>query len=290
MSGGLNRFVTWYEAAPHHVGKGRLTGWMWERLRATGRPVDVRMANGLLVTVLAEETLMEHGVGATCFRTREWEPHVAAAIEARLAPGGMGLDIGANIGVFSALMARCVGPRGAVHAFEPVPATFAQLQATQRANRALNLHCHNLALSDVAGRVEMHHTRWSGNASLYPRPSDGSCARTAVEATTLDSWRSARTVPTISLIKLDVEGAELSVLRGATGVLAADRPALIVEYNAERASTAGWGLADLWCLLASVGLTEPSIIGPGGRVERAELSAIQVPDGAYVDLLFEARR
>src|SRR4051794_14871283 len=73
-------------------------------------------------------------VGWTCFQARVWEPHVERALNRLLGRGDVGYDIGANLGYFSAVMARAVAPTGVVVSLEPVAETFARLVLCRELN------------------------------------------------------------------------------------------------------------------------------------------------------------
>ena len=69
-----------------------------------------------------------------------------ALLEAQVQPGMVVADIGANVGLYTYLLARCVGERGLVYAFEPNPALFASLETNCRTNGVANVRLHNVAL------------------------------------------------------------------------------------------------------------------------------------------------
>lgn len=149
--------------------------------------------------------------------------------------GDVVFDVGANLGLYTQALAEIVGPRGAVHAFEPVPPTFQALSARFADRRRwANVRLHNLAVSDQPGIVEMTLPGAdSGQASLRPhREAAWAEARTlakyAAEATTLDRFVAERGVQP-DFIKIDIEGAELLALRGADRVVSERPPVLFIE-------------------------------------------------------------
>jgi FkbM family methyltransferase len=137
-------------------------------------------------------------------------------------PGCM-LDVGANIGNHTVFFAQRFD---VVHAFEPNPTTFGLLQLNTAAYA--NVHCHNLALSENSDRFGMVTDRSNiGGARLVSLSEDleSSCG---VESVALDAWAKARDAR-VGLIKVDVEGHELQVFRGAQDVLRRDRPLVLFE-------------------------------------------------------------
>ena len=138
-----------------------------------------------------------------------------------LRPGDLVVDVGANFGLWSLLAAR----RGCtVLAVEPVPPTRALLARNAARNRlADRIEIAAVAVSDVPGMIEIAVPHGeSGQASVNADPSD-SLERHAVTATTLDALVGAREV---RFVKIDVEGHELAVLRGAERLLRGG----LVEY------------------------------------------------------------
>jgi FkbM family methyltransferase len=147
-----------------------------------------------------------------------------------LSSGMTFVDVGANIGYFSLPSASIVGPTGKVIAFEPTPAVADRLRENIRLNRLANVTVVQSAVSDYEGRAQFFQSADDpeGN-SLYGQPS--SSAPLEVATVTLDDELSRRGIFGVNLIKIDAEGAELAVLKGARRVLAADHPAILLEVN-----------------------------------------------------------
>ncbi len=138
--------------------------------------------------------------------------------------GATALDIGANIGNHSLFFA---GMFARLHGFEPNPRTFALLQA----NAALrdNITVHNVGLGEADGTLTLHFDPLNvGEASLVPGSGSGSAV--AVPIKQLDDVAETIDGP-VAFIKIDVEGFEPQVLRGAGGLLARDRPVIAFEQN-----------------------------------------------------------
>lgn len=141
-------------------------------------------------------------------------------------PGSWAVDVGTNIGVHASVLSRCVGPEGRVLAFEPAPRIFARAQTNLAANRITNVELANLALADSEGEIGFADISDQANTGLS-RIDPG--AEFKVPVALLD-----QRVPDhadVSLIKIDVEGFEPSVLRGAQKTLARCRPSVILEMN-----------------------------------------------------------
>jgi FkbM family methyltransferase len=168
-------------------------------------------------------------LGRHVFVTGDYEPPTARLIAALLRPGDFFVDVGANIGYFTLLAARCVGPAGRVIAFEPSPRTREELAGNIALNAASNVLIGAEALSDC-----------EGEATFYEGPEDHcgiSSLRSIRDATRLVRVRTARLDDLLTpgrrvgLVKIDVEGAEARVVEGMIGRLESDRPDLIIEVT-----------------------------------------------------------
>ncbi len=168
-------------------------------------------------------------------RRRAGEEPEMRCLESFVRPGDCVVDIGANVGFYTVRLSEAVGPRGMVHAFEPVPETFAILSDIVRRLPLPNVVLHACALADGEGAAEMVVPGEAGGAdNLYlahlAGEDPGPGRRVRVETTTLDGLRRGG-LPRIAFIKCDVEGAELLVLRGAGAVFRGDRPVVLCEVS-----------------------------------------------------------
>lgn len=157
-------------------------------------------------------------------------------------PGAVAIDVGAHLGYFTLRLARLVGPTGAVHAFEPDPRLYSRLCEHVRANGMdRTVTANEVGLLDRAQEAQPLALRpqlgWSSVVAVAGESSE----MVSVGMTTLDSYveRSGIDPADIGFIKVDVEGAEDAVLRGAGATLAATSAAVLVEQVAERTEAAG---------------------------------------------------
>lgn len=139
-------------------------------------------------------------------------------------------DVGANLGAFTRAALEAFGPATRVLAFEPSPQTFGLLTAALAGHAGVEPH--NLGLGEQPGRLNLYSDGvGSGMASLYQRDlqAQGRVLDQVeqVEVTTLDRFCAEHQITAIDYLKLDVEGHELSVLRGARGLLEAEAIRLI---------------------------------------------------------------
>src|SRR5262249_8695322 len=147
-----------------------------------------------------------------------YEPFESELLLGQLKPGSVVIDLGANIGYYTLLFARHVGPQGKVFAFEPDPANFALLKQTVEAHGYHNVVLIQKAASDRAGVARLHQSATNkGDHRLY----DSSDGRPTVEVETisLDDFL-ADFAGTIDLIKMDIQGAEGLALEGMRQLLA----------------------------------------------------------------------
>jgi FkbM family methyltransferase len=177
---------------------------------------------------------------------KPWAPHLIREFETYVVPGSTVLDVGAHVGSLTVPLARMVGPRGRVYAFEPQRKIFRELVHNLRLNALGQAIPLRFALSSRPGIIEM----------TNPTPHDGHAHIGAggeqAEARTLDSFGFAR----ISLIKIDVEGHEAEVLRGGERTLRAQRPALLIEIWEENRASVLAILEDLGYSVRRIGVMD----------------------------------
>ncbi len=206
------------------------------------------------------------------------EVPVQDALAELLAPGDVFYDIGANVGYFSVVAAGIVGSTGGVVAFEPVPVNALYV----RRNAAINdmaIDVREQAVGERSGPGVLNVAAYSGGSALegVDVPPDRVGTMT-VEVVSIDDLVAARSVPPPTVVKVDVEGGEMLVLRGMQRTLADCRPALVLEFDGEDAAsvadkaaaciellqTAGYAVKELpecypdimWCVRHFVALPE----------------------------------
>ncbi len=183
-----------------------------------------------------------------------YEVPVQTALFANLDDGGVFYDIGANIGFFSLLASRRVGPRGRVYAFEPLPRNAAAIERSARLNGFSGLEVFEVAAGAESGVADLNLARHIGGAVLAsvgtPPDRRGSIA---VEIVAIDDVIAERGLRPPSLVKIDVEGAEPDVIRGMRATLQTHRPALIVELDDATDAGLERKTDDLFALLAGLG-------------------------------------
>ncbi|MDY7099651.1 MAG: FkbM family methyltransferase [Actinomycetota bacterium] len=157
---------------------------------------------------------------------------VQRAILASLRPGSTFYDVGSNVGFFSLVAARAIGPEGKVIAFEPLEANADCIRENARRNGFTNVEIVPVAVGSRTGPAELLLARHPGGAALAGRdvPPDH-VGTVEVVSTTLDSLVDSGQLPPPDVVKIDVEGAESDVLAGMTGLLSQHRPVLVCEFD-----------------------------------------------------------
>ena len=168
-----------------------------------------------------------------------------------LSPGDVFIDAGAGYGIYSLLAAQQVGESGQVLAFEPAARTFEVLERNIALNSLTNVIERRVALADRSGTTSLFIYADGSRNSLGGGASAG--ARQTVETSTLDEELARARLNRVDVIKIDTEGAEEIVLRGAKRVLAGSHPMVIFEANPEAASHLGLKAEGAWNLLLGGG-------------------------------------
>jgi FkbM family methyltransferase len=151
------------------------------------------------------------------------------ALLTRLGPGDRAVDVGANKGAYLYWMRTAVGPGGSVLAFEPQPGLARYLEAVRERMGWENVSIRECALSDAPGTGTLHVPGWENSPGASLEAEVGGTPR-EVAVDTLD--RQLEGAGAVRLVKVDVEGHELAVFRGATRTLSTYRPALLFECEA----------------------------------------------------------
>jgi FkbM family methyltransferase len=181
----------------------------------------------------------------------------ASAVRSLLSEGDTFLDVGANHGSYSIIASKRVGKNGLVVAIEPQPQMAALVEQSLAANAECPFQVHNFACSDREGQADFYVPRsTSGSAGLFPKfsavtPHSKITARLKRFDEAVD-WKK---FPGNILLKLDVEGAELSVLRGACDLIRARQPRLMIEINPQSSQAAGTSVEETIRFLEALGYT-----------------------------------
>jgi len=232
----------------------------WVRLANPDGYVNARAAPfGTSFTGPAADVITRH-----IYRLGAHEPAITRYLleNVRLRAGEVAVDVGANLGWYSVLLSRLSEPGAQIFAFEPDPESYRLLTRNLAVNAAGSVAAFNVALGETPGVAELHrykscnngrHTLLSGNTS-------GGVVRVPVDTLGAFWDRHALGDRPIRLLKVDVEGFEYFVLRGA-GELLRRCGCLLLEYSPESLPVAGLKSQLLLDLLAASGLEPHAFVG-----------------------------
>lgn len=218
-------------------------------------PVHYQLPAGVSIDLYPEGEIAEFLAFNRLFERTELE--LAAAF---LRPGMNVVDVGANIGLYSIVACQRVTPAGTVWAFEPSPESFVRLRKNLALNGCGSVQAYRMALSDRPDTtMQLKCDRGFGDAYRYlvTASTEGAIAGEELESvpvTTLDRWASTEGMPRIDFIKVDIEGGEVRMLRGAEEVLRANRRVVVFfESEADWCRRAGSRQEDAFKFLESLG-------------------------------------
>lgn len=219
-------------------------------------------------------------------RRGNWEAFETEVMLDILRPGMTFVDGGANFGHYSLTAARRVGSSGIVHAFEPHPELFADLQANIALNSLTSVKAVNGALGAAPGTLDLYLD--DGNAGGHSLI--GSAVRipgrhVQTQVHRLDDLLADRSAP-VDLMKLDTQGAEGFILQGAQRILAEDRPSLLVEYWPEMLVKTGFDPAGFLRQFVELGYRIDALIdGQRRQISPEDALRLAGERQTYLDLL-----
>ncbi len=156
-----------------------------------------------------------------------WETDVVDVLREVVREGFVAYDVGAHIGYYALILSKLVGPSGRVVSFEPVSSSYSFLAENIRMNHLTQVEAHNMAVTDRSGRLRFN------IPSDVPFPVGASFQEAGgveVEATSIDEFMRERE-KRLNFLKVDAEGAEDLVLKGACSAIHANHPIIIVEIH-----------------------------------------------------------
>jgi len=218
-----------------------------------------------------------------------YEPEVRKIFRAVLPANGAAVDIGANVGWHTLLMASLVGDGGRVLAVEPNPSVRARLQENLSLNGFSHVEVSPYAIMDSDGVVTFHSPEAadmaSGAGHVITAAAEGDPGAARIEARRLDSLVPSMGLERLDLIKIDIEGFEWPALKGAEQTIARFRPHIVFEYLAECADRGGGTPAVLEQFfrrhgyrLYAIGRSRPKALAEGRWPPAANLWAVPSPE------------
>src|SRR5688500_15320938 len=189
---------------------------------------DLELCDGASVCVRASiEALTTYAL----LEQEDWFEKEATFVRRWLRPGMTVIDVGANVGVYTAMFAKCVGSGGRVFAYEPAAVAFELLGKTRRLNDGADwITVRQVALSDRRGSAFLAHGKYAELHALVNRENSQRAGET-VTTSTLDAEAEEHSWAPPDLIKLDAEGSDARVAAGARGSLVSHSPLVMFEVR-----------------------------------------------------------
>lgn len=232
----------------------------------------------VMVTVEGHKMFVDTHDSGVAFRLlslRTFEPKLTEVFKQMVTPGDVVVDIGANIGYFTLLASDLVGEQGKVYAFEPAPENFALLNKSLVANGAVNVHAVQKALSSSggSGRLLLGEENW-GSHRIVQTVTDGQSVE--VEMISMDEFFDNGNQK-VDAIKIDAEGSEIRILRGASRVLK-NNPDLVLfsELNPKLLGTDGHSPNEYVRLLVDQGFVTYAVDDIGRRIDYLTFDQLEV--------------
>ncbi|GAA3225146.1 FkbM family methyltransferase [Nonomuraea helvata] len=239
----LSALRAYVRHAPGRLGKAALVERTLDRVLEQ-RPVTItaRTRFGAVFPLTTSDLIQRY-----VYLFGVWEPHLTAWLCHRLRPGDTFIDVGANIGYFTVLASRLVGPAGHVVAVEACPQFHQALTQNLSANGCGNVRSVNTAVYDTATRLTLYledAANLGATTIIRPHTAQSSFA---IQARTLPQILTDTELTQARLIKIDVEGAEGAAVRGLTPLLDRLRPdaELIIEVTPRRLAKLGHSINDI---------------------------------------------
>jgi len=262
------------------VDRGEFLARFWsvtdhlELVRAALATSDVKSleitAEEMIVTVTSGVKLVwspqdRGGPAARVICNGDYEPEETELLLAFAERGSVFIDVGANVGWYALNMARQWGGQGLkIYAFEPITSNYTQLRRNIEINDLADvIKVFPVALGEADGGARFFIPEdMPGGASIVELHPSMASRQEVCPVATLDAVLADEGVGRVDILKCDVEGAEFNVLKGAKGVLARDRPVLLLELLRKYSKAFGYHPNDVFRYLAAMGY-EAFAIGKG---------------------------
>lgn len=215
-----------------------------------------------------------------------FEPDTVEVINRLCKPGMTVVDIGANIGCHTLRFAKITGPQGKVYAFEPMTWAFEKLKKNISLNDFGNVVLENKALSDkaAAGQTVSFASSWPLSMKGKPHTVESN----TVDLATLDGYFAEKRITKLDLIKLDVDGYEPKVLRGAEKTLRTFKPVIIMEVAPHLLEKAGGKAVDMLEYILSLGYAIHPEDDLSKALKPAEILAM-IPSDESINIIVSAK-
>jgi len=232
-------------------GKERLSNWV----KPSG-PIKTAFNDGIIWLTdedIAINTNADSYIEWSILSGGTYEDEIGKLIRLCLKPGFIALDIGANIGLQSLRMSKCVGEQGKVYAFEPLGYLQEKFKKNMSLNCVSNVTLFPYALSDLEGEADfkVDHNLWNQGAFSLSSPGNGPETQ-KVFIKIADDMPEIKAINNVRFIKIDVEGFEYQVLCGLKQTLLKHKPRIIFEYDSNYWDRTSQKISDCYNLLRTL--------------------------------------
>lgn len=234
---------------------------------------------------------LKEGIDFSIYLLGAFEKSTVVALQKLVGAGDIVIDIGANIGAHTLSLARSTGPNGRVFAVEPTDFAFAKLKRNIELNRQvagwIDAHQVELAGDDQAPRQPEIYASWPLRAegSVHPKHRGRLAATRRATIATLDTFVLQTGIDRLNLIKIDVDGHEYPVLKGATRTLTRFRPILVMEMSPYIHAEENYSFDELIDLMRESGYClKDSDSWKPVPLDAGELRAL-IPDGSSINVV-----
>jgi len=269
-----------------------LARWAYHGVHAVrtllGRDDQVTVVRG----DIAWDLDLGEGIDFAIYLLRAFEHSSIRAYSRLIKPGAVVIDVGANIGAHTLPFAQLVGPNGHVYAFEPTAYAFRRLQRNLALNSVLAQRVSAFQAMLAASSSDAPDTNLYARWPLRREPEIRHSTHLGVAASTegaevirLDDWVARHNIPRIDFMKIDVDGHECRVLRGAHETLRRFRPSLLVEFMPYGLEEAGASLDELVRLLTDLDYTFLRVPGLTRLPEAVSQLRDIIPEGGSLNVL-----
>lgn len=255
----LNRGILLYGTVlPYHTGKWRIVEAIGKRVHLDRLYHDkafVVRRRGITWKLRPDDLVQRSIYYCSCHEAKE-----TRELSRLVRPHWTFFDVGAYFGYYAVLVSHLSRGRAKVHAFEPFHANYQLLLEHKDLNRLANLQAHRVAVSDHSGEVQFQAPRASacqggGWVLADAEQPEGATRLETVRAVSLDAFVAENDIDKVDFIKIDTEGAEVSVLRGAADTIQTFKPAMMIELNPQALARYGRTPEDLSQMIRDFGYT-----------------------------------
>lgn len=229
--------------------------------------VTTSLSYGILMNLDISEFLQAH-----LYLYGSYELPSVRFIRRVVKPGDVVVDVGAQIGYITLAMATLAPGKVTVYAFEPEPLNIQRLRSNIALNPGVDVRIVEKAVSDSNGAIRLYLSK-DHNAGTHSTISGGTNVSgdyVEIPAVTLDTYVRDQNIAALRLIKIDVEGGEYEVIKGAHETLTSLRPIVLMELSDALQESRGFSTVEFKTLMKQFGYSAYTIADDGGLVPSSD--------------------